>query len=1163
MEEDLRSGGPLKRNCGIIKFTARVVVIALVASGPGVAIGSPVSGLPRAVNIDDVSVRFDYSMPSRYLADDNGVFPNPVPHVECTDSGDPGSCRTIAATIDVQPADGWRVDLDACASTPGPDQITYRWRLPAALEGTVEVQQGDSPCTFFVVFPEEGTFDISLFLVDGFSVGYSRRVIVQDFLIVALGDSAGAGEGAPDVVASDGVEPVWVDRRCHRSAFNGTARAALLLEELDPHTSVTYVNLACSGARVMEGLIEPYAGVDRIALDKYPEVELAKAGLIPELPPQLQAAAELVDGREIDAIDISIGVNDAHFAGIVQSCALAEPCETTTTSDALIVAATAACAVLIVPVAGLACAAIVALIVGVMELAFGSGWATMTGQELLDEGLGGDGLPTTTCVTCGLPEGYRQLAAALLRAPATAAGSGRADVGLGLPGLDADRVYISEYMDPTTKPFFDSNDPESDLCGGIEDTFTMFPGVSRTETRWLRGEVLARLNGEVADGAGAHGWTFVDRISSSFYQHGYCADDHWVVRLDETIRDQHDMQGVIHPNRAGYRAFRNRILNAWLPDLYPDSDGSGPGITGSDSTVEARSKAAGHLEFHPDPRMPSIPFVTAGASYVVAEGGLVGLEGTATDPSDADLDMVWTIADSAPSGIATVVSPVGFSAILRGRDDGSGHVALTATNDALRSSSALAYFTVENVAPEIDVGLDTSIAEGSAFTRSVVLSDPGTLDTHIASVSWGDGTSQTLGLVSSPSFDVTHVYADDGTYSVSICATDDDGGFDCGGFDVSVTNAVPMVTVGSVDANEGALATLPPTSVDDLGTLDTHSASVDWGDGTATEVGTVSETPFGPPGSTAGLVSTITSGAGHRYGDNGSYTVTVCATDDDGGSSCGTGSVIVANAAPTATIVTVGEGPGFFLPLVSVPLAGTFHDVGTMDTHTARVTWGDGSTSVAAVIETPYGPPGSAAGLSGTATAAHAYVAAGVYTATLTVTDDDGGQGSASGSVAVLTPLAAVERMAESLRALAVDPTVSAAARAALQRALSDLYGAANGRGNSGVDDKLRDGDLVAAIVTMQSAVANLEAAIAGDGSITARVRLAELVIAQIAESVAAEALGRATSAVGPGSTSGQLALVNLTAMLAQGVAQRLAANYVAALASFKRVTQGALALLA
>ena len=66
------------------------------------------------------------------------------------------------------------------------------------------------------------------------------------------------------------------------------------------------------------------------------------------------------------------------------------------------------------------------------------------------------------------------------------------------------------------------------------------------------------------------------------------------------------------------------------------------------------------------------------------------------------------------------------------------------------------------------------------------------------------------------------------------------------------------------------------------------------------DVGVVSETPSGPPGSTAGADGTVS--GSHVYGDDGDYTVTVCVTDDDGGVGCNSFLVSVNNVDPTAEI---------------------------------------------------------------------------------------------------------------------------------------------------------------------------------------------------------------------------------------------------------------------
>jgi len=77
---------------------------------------------------------------------------------------------------------------------------------------------------------------------------------------------------------------------------------------------------------------------------------------------------------------------------------------------------------------------------------------------------------------------------------------------------------------------------------------------------------------------------------------------------------------------------------------------------------------------------------------------------------------------------------------------------------------------------------------------------------------------------------------------------------------------------------------------------------------------------------------------------------------------------------PSTAVVKVGE-------LVSA--SASFTDPGTLDTHTATWDWGDTLTDDVDLATSP---------VSGS----HAYTAAGVYTIELTVTDDDGGSGTAT-----------------------------------------------------------------------------------------------------------------------------------------------------------------------
>ena len=112
----------------------------------------------------------------------------------------------------------------------------------------------------------------------------------------------------------------------------------------------------------------------------------------------------------------------------------------------------------------------------------------------------------------------------------------------------------------------------------------------------------------------------------------------------------------------------------------------------------------------------------------------------------------------------------------------------------------------------------------------------------------------------------------------------------------------------------------------------------------------------------------------HVYEDNGSYTVTLRVIDRDGADAIATQQVEVANAAPAIASFDVSS-------LVSARTPATvsvgYTDAGSADTHVLSVNWGDGSTS-------------TVAGRDGLASAKHAYTAAGFYTVTVTLGDDDG-----------------------------------------------------------------------------------------------------------------------------------------------------------------------------
>src|SRR5205085_1727302 len=238
-------------------------------------------------------------------------------------------------------------------------------------------------------------------------------------------------------------------------------------------------------------------------------------------------------------------------------------------------------------------------------------------------------------------------------------------------------------------------------------------------------------------------------------------------------------------------------------------------------------------------------------------------------------------------------------------DDTSGGYTVTVkVTDKDGGSDAKSFnVDVHNVAPSVTAAADQSSDEGASHSFSLgSFSDPGANDApwH-ASVDWGDGHSDSFDTSSQGSLgSLSHTYADNGLYSVSVTVTDKDGASGSAGFQVTVHNVAPSVTAAAdQSSNEGENHSFGLGTFSDPGVGDSPwDVHVNWGDGSP-----VDHLAFSAQGS---LGSTS-----HTYDDNGSYTVTVTVTDKDGASGSAHFGVSVANVAPTADLANdgpVGEG---------------------------------------------------------------------------------------------------------------------------------------------------------------------------------------------------------------------------------------------------------------
>ena len=192
-----------------------------------------------------------------------------------------------------------------------------------------------------------------------------------------------------------------------------------------------------------------------------------------------------------------------------------------------------------------------------------------------------------------------------------------------------------------------------------------------------------------------------------------------------------------------------------------------------------------------------------------------------------------------------------------------------------------------------------ALDEGEAAALEAEFFDAGPDDTHTATIDWRDGSQVEPATVTPGSFggDVTasHVYGDDGAFPAQLCVTDDDLGTGCADFPILVRNVAPVVDAGpDAGASAGVAFDLAGASFTDPGTGDTHTATVDWGDGSPLEPASVLQ------GSGSGTVD-----AQHVYLAPGAYALEVCVTDDDGGAGCDTLQVDVTGGPPELTVSKV------------------------------------------------------------------------------------------------------------------------------------------------------------------------------------------------------------------------------------------------------------------
>jgi len=198
----------------------------------------------------------------------------------------------------------------------------------------------------------------------------ATEIVVHDVLIAGLGDSIASGEGNPDrpvaladngfcfrrflgtvrseyfrpsragyrgdqacetgvptTGAAGGADPAsgsvnpgpaaewqryaarWMSPACHRSLYSYQTRTALELAVEYPHLAVTYLPLACTGAKIGDGLFDSQRARD-----------CPPRGACPSrVPAQLTQLKEALtqSRRPLDLLLLTVGANDISFSGLV------------------------------------------------------------------------------------------------------------------------------------------------------------------------------------------------------------------------------------------------------------------------------------------------------------------------------------------------------------------------------------------------------------------------------------------------------------------------------------------------------------------------------------------------------------------------------------------------------------------------------------------------------------------------------------------------------------------------------------------------------------------------------------------------------------------------------------------------------------------------------
>jgi PKD repeat protein len=390
-----------------------------------------------------------------------------------------------------------------------------------------------------------------------------------------------------------------------------------------------------------------------------------------------------------------------------------------------------------------------------------------------------------------------------------------------------------------------------------------------------------------------------------------------------------------------------QVIQVWAPpltlgnyDIVEDTNNNGLYDAGADG-IDSVAEVGFAIEYAPPVAsftyFPSTPYTEETVTFNASES---------YDSDGYIVSYAWDFGDGTNS--------TGEIATHTYADDGTYTVTLNVTDNDDLSNIKSAGVTVLNRSP---VAIFTESAE-IVYTNEVITfnaTDSYDPDGSIVSYFWdfGDGAGATGGIV-------THSYADDGHYTVTLTVTDDDDATDAATSTKTVLNSLPEASF--TESSETAYAgEIIHFNASDSSDPDGSVVSYFW--------------DFGDGTNSTGII------VDHAYGTNGTYTVTLTVTDDDGASdSASATKTILMNEIPVALFSESAETV-YTSEVISFNASASYDPDGTIVSYLWD--FGDGTSATGVLVE-------------------HGYADDGTYTVTLAVTDNNGATALASATKTVL-----------------------------------------------------------------------------------------------------------------------------------------------------------------